>query len=570
MPQPATATPNYARLTLVLLGALLAVRVTGILISPLNLGPDEAQYWRWGQTPAWGYFSKPPLIAWVIGAVTSVFGNAEWAVRLPAPFLHAGAAGALFLLARDMYDARTAAFAAFGYSLMPGVILSSGLMTTDGLLIPAWSLGLLCLWRLRANPASWHCASGLGLAIGLGFLAKYAMIYFLVGTGLAALLDPQTRRALLTTRGALAAAITLALTMPHVVWNARNGFPTFKHTLDNANLQGQLFNPENALTFLVDQMGIVGPVGFCILVAAIIAMLSQRRNAPIQSRWLLCFILPPLILIMAEAVTSRAHANWAASAYAAGCILIAAWLMNETPWPKRGWQVAAGAIFCAALLIPDMSPPVRAGVAIWLAGGVLTFGALNRWRRVGLLWTDYSLHGFVAILFMALATGPISWADQLGLANAFKRTLGWQATTGALSDAAQMHGAAAIIVDERENWHGLDYYGRDGELAVPVYTWQRNPAPRSYAEGFALPGGHTQPVLIASVRRDFAPHIAADFTRFDPVGGLDIPLYDGRTRHFELYLAAGYRPQTRGPDWEDKFRIVPGPEQSPASSASLP
>ena len=101
---------------------LLALRILLLAVSPLNLYADEAQYWRWGETLDWGYYSKPPMIAWLIHAVTSVLGNSEWAVRLPAPFLHTLGAVFLFHLGRDMYDGRTGMLAALGYALMPAVI----------------------------------------------------------------------------------------------------------------------------------------------------------------------------------------------------------------------------------------------------------------------------------------------------------------------------------------------------------------------------------------------------------------------------------------------------------------
>ena len=56
-------TPDYSRLTALILLGLLALRLAAVLLSPLELYADEAQYWRWGQSLDWGYYSKPPLIA---------------------------------------------------------------------------------------------------------------------------------------------------------------------------------------------------------------------------------------------------------------------------------------------------------------------------------------------------------------------------------------------------------------------------------------------------------------------------------------------------------------------------
>ncbi|MCH1426591.1 MAG: hypothetical protein L7W42_05470, partial [Alphaproteobacteria bacterium] len=44
------------------------LRSVALFVTPLDLGVDEAQYWLWSQTPDFGYFTKPPLIAWIIAA----------------------------------------------------------------------------------------------------------------------------------------------------------------------------------------------------------------------------------------------------------------------------------------------------------------------------------------------------------------------------------------------------------------------------------------------------------------------------------------------------------------------
>jgi hypothetical protein len=66
--------------------AVAMIRVAVLIATPLNLGPDEAQYWSWSLTPSFGYFSKPPMIAWIIGASTAVCGDGEACIRLaPLP-----------------------------------------------------------------------------------------------------------------------------------------------------------------------------------------------------------------------------------------------------------------------------------------------------------------------------------------------------------------------------------------------------------------------------------------------------------------------------------------------------
>ena len=540
-------------LTAGLLVLILCVRIAGIIVSPLNLGPDEAQYWRWGQEFALGYYSKPPLIAWVIGLFTGLFGDAEWVVRLPAPFLHTGAAGALYFLARDMYTPRIAAYSALVYCLMPGVVLSSGLMTTDGLLLPLWSLGLLALWRLRAAPESWRLAALLGAAIGLGFLAKYAMIYFLIGTGLVGLFDLKTRHALLSRYGALAAFTALIVVSPHLLWSAASGFETLEHTADNANWGGPLFHPEHAVKFLVDQMGIFGPAGFTVLLAILVVSVIDQKKSRHWSpmTWLICFCLPPLLIILSQAVLSRAHANWAATAYPAGSVLLAAWLCQEEKWATWRWVFAGGLTFIAALYIPKMALSGRVGIGLFLSGMILAFGLASTWQRKGLLWVNFAINGVAAAVFMAMAAGPANLSEKIGLADVFKRTRGWQMTMAQLRDLSAEHGAVGLMFDERENWHGADYYNHLAGTRIPLYMWQRNASPKSYAETFALPVRAEGAVLVAAKSQFLQDRIYADFATVQDLGVLDIPLAGGATRRFRLYLASGHTPRPRTNAWRE-------------------
>ena len=94
----------YAAWTLVGVAAITALRLLWLALQPADLFPDEAQYWVWSQQLALGYYSKPPLVAWLIAATTRLFGDSEFAVRLSAPLLHAGAAFFVYGIGARLYD----------------------------------------------------------------------------------------------------------------------------------------------------------------------------------------------------------------------------------------------------------------------------------------------------------------------------------------------------------------------------------------------------------------------------------------------------------------------------------
>jgi 4-amino-4-deoxy-L-arabinose transferase-like glycosyltransferase len=491
---------NQARLTLGVLALLLLLRMAAILASPLDLYADEAQYWRWSQELAWGYYSKPPMIAWVIHAMTAIFGDTEWAVRIAAPVLHTVAAGFLFLAGRAMFAARTGVYAALLYAVMPAVTLSSSVLSTDGVLMPFWCAGLYFAWRLRSG-AGLATAAALGTALGLGLLSKYAMLYFLIGLALACLVDAPMRRALVSKGGALALLVLALLVAPHFAWNAANDFQTVGHTVDNANLEGELFNPENALTYFADQLGVFGPVSFLALLAGLAGWRMAADGDNGAARWLLCFVLPVLVFILAQAVLSRAHANWAATAYPGASLLVAG----------------------------------------WFAG------------RRAVIWTSVAVNGLIAALFMVAPVLSPAQTRTLGLDNSLKRTRGWEVAADQLFAEADRLGAEAVLVDEREAWHGLDFYARTRTL--PLISWRRYAGPKSFSERQPLTDAPSARVLVASVHAGLRPRLRSDFATFEPAGQIRIDL--GRrgngcpiTRVFQLYVATGYDPSARTPEWE--------------------
>lgn len=547
---------QYLRATLVGLGLLLVLRIGFLALAPLNLYADEAQYWRWGETLDWGYYSKPPMIAWVIHAVTSVFGNDEWAVRLAAPFLHTIGALFLFLLGRAMYDARTGMTAAFGYALMPAVILSSAVISTDGVLMPFWCAGLYAFWRLRSGEGGWASAAGLGVALGAGFLSKYAMVYFLIGIGLTLLLDRDTRKALLSGRGLIAVLVAGAIFAPHMAWNAANDFKTVSHTVDNANLGGDLFHPEHAVDFLVDQMGVFGPVSLISLVFGLFVMRRSDAGLMGRDRWLLCFVVPVLAIILVQAVLSRANANWAATAWPAASVLVAAWLIRAQP-NRSLWFWIAGLTFVALLAAPDLALWLRLLIGGVIAGGMIAYGHFQAYRPAGLLWTSLVAHALMAAFFMTIALIPAHMSTELGFDNAQKRTRGWETAAAEVFRQADELGATSVLVDEREVWHGLDYYARDREL--PLLSWRRYGVPKSFSESEALVAPLDETVLVVSLHPAMRPMLRSDFTVFESVGEIEIPLGTRRngcpiTRRFHLYEASGFAPERHDEAWEARHK----------------
>ena len=87
-------------LLLTMIMVITLYRLWVVTTNGLNLYVDEAQYWYWAQHLAWGYYSKPPVIAAIIALTTSVCGDGESCVRAGSLLLYPLSTGILYLLAQ--------------------------------------------------------------------------------------------------------------------------------------------------------------------------------------------------------------------------------------------------------------------------------------------------------------------------------------------------------------------------------------------------------------------------------------------------------------------------------------
>jgi 4-amino-4-deoxy-L-arabinose transferase-like glycosyltransferase len=464
--------------------ALFVLRLGVLYLTPLELGPDEAQYWFWSQTPAWGYFSKPPMIAWVIGLTSGVCGPEEHCVRLGAPIFHAGTTVVLFLIGRALYGAGVGLMAAAAYATLPGVALSSLLITTDVPLLFFWSVALLAtVHLLERRSVAWGVVWG--LVMGLGLLSKYAMAYAVPGVTLAVVWLRENPRRFLDADWVLGVLIALALLTPNVQWNVENGFATVRHTASNANWGAQnLFNIGKLGEFLGGQIGLLGPV-LAGLFAWGLARGWRAQGPASQTRaaaLLLSFALPVLIVVTAQAFISRANANWAAVALIPICLLGAAWAQ------AKGLQ----AVF----------------------------------------WSGVALNTALGVFLSAMAVSP-ALVEALNRHNDVKRLRGWQQLADDIVRDAHNGGFAAILSDDREDLASLLYYGR--QSTIPIHSFVPATGP-NYEFHLSVPiqAMTTGKILLLSRKADVS-EVTARFGKAEKLETITVPLGGTKTRVVTLY-----------------------------------
>jgi 4-amino-4-deoxy-L-arabinose transferase-like glycosyltransferase len=267
-----------------LLGFLIALTVFRLIyIGQVGLVPDEAYYHEWGQRLDWWYFSKGPGVALAMKASTALFGHNEFGVRFFAPLLGLGTSLLIYWLAKRLYDARTAFWAAVVVSVTPIFNAGALLMTIDAPSIFFWTAALCTLWlALEKSPAfsGWWALSG--VLIGIGWLFKMTNAVLLICVLLLLLLTPRRRDELLRPGfwSMLIAAAPFAL--PMVRWNAARGWPTTSHLAARGGLETPWWDLDwkSFFDFIAVHFGVYSPLIFLGMVLALAATV-----APSFRRW---------------------------------------------------------------------------------------------------------------------------------------------------------------------------------------------------------------------------------------------------------------------------------------------
>ncbi len=341
----------------------------------LDLAPDEAHYWDWSRQLDASYYSKGPLIAWLIAASVELLGpwslrqtgSLVLAVRAPAIACGALLLWGLWELSRQTLHSSRLAWAVVGIACsLPIVSAGSILMTIDAPFVALWTWALVVGHAFWIDRRRWTWPM-LGVLVGLGLLTKYTMLLWLGSAALFLAARPYllVQGAWRGTLGILTIAGLACL--PMLWWNAAHDWIGLRHVAGQAGVephsQPTTIRWWGPCEYLGGQCALWLGFWFALWLAAIIRY-RPGREPSVYLAYLWWMSLPTFVVFLLASVRKSGQVNWPVPAFLAGLPLLVALLADLFPrlslagqrWLRRAMVVSLGVGIGGTVLLHDSRP----------------------------------------------------------------------------------------------------------------------------------------------------------------------------------------------------------------------
>ena len=302
--------------------------------SEIGLSPDEAQYWTWSRYLDWGYYSKPPGIAWSIRLGTSIFGDNLFGIRVSSMLFGFLIPLQIYILCRKgELSAQASFWGALFFAFSPLGLIASTLAITDVGMVFFWICGLIILgfaFDQKKTPNYYL----IGLCVLGSALFKWAAFLFWVPVLFGLPFFPLLR----SWRILGGCLLSIFAFLPTYYWNAQHNWATFRHVISSiqgspqAKIEASNLIYGNFFEFLGAQVGLLSPLTFILLVAAF--TISMRNFKKIHSFILFCGFSSIVFLsgLLFFSIFIKVQGNWGDFLYPSAFVVLAWFVDTRERW----------------------------------------------------------------------------------------------------------------------------------------------------------------------------------------------------------------------------------------------
>ena len=313
---------------------------------------DETYYALYGAHLAWGYYDHPPMVA-LMTAFSSLLFSKGLSIRFLTVLLHGATVWLVWKTLPDRPRTTREVWVFFAIAASLVMFVAYGIMTTPDAPLLFFVALFFYLYRRYLQQPDWGVALCLGLAMAGMLYSKY-MAVLVVGFVLLSNL-----RLLKDAKIWVAGFVALALFIPHILWQVRNGFPSFQYHLMDRNTGFSIFH---LLEYLPNQLIVFNPVCFCL---ALFLCWRHRGTGDVFMRACIYSIMGFILFFWIMTLKGHAEPHWTVAASVPMLLL----LYHDLRQPAREkWLQYGVAPVACILLIVRMVLPVLAVDRIGVLG----------------------------------------------------------------------------------------------------------------------------------------------------------------------------------------------------------
>lgn len=452
----------------------------------IDLYMDESYYWGWSRSFELGYYSKPPMVAWLIMLTTSLFGDSEIAIKIGSILVYPITTIIIYKIAYELFDKKVAFYSALLFFTLPSVWLSSAIISTDVVLLLFWSLTLYgFVLAIKYDKAKYWLVAG--LFAGFGLLSKYNMIFILFSIVAIFVFFKDYRHHLKNRYFYLSMVVAFCIFVPNLYWQYTHDFVSFSHTSEISQVDRELFHISSMLEFIFAQFGVFGPIVFGVFLFTIYKYKSLSQNQKIFF-W---FSIPFILVITTLSLLSRAFANWAAPTYIGASILVVSYLVSI-----------------------DKEKLIIVSIVLHTCLAVLL----------------YFYHPFLHIVGIELSSKKY---------DPYSRVRGWEDAGAKLSEIVNKYPNTKVLFNSRINMAQFEYYIKPHPLDAVIFN-PEGKKQNHYHISTDL-SKHKGENFVLIIDKGSLENIPKYFVKIDKISDVEVTLYPNLKREFEVYYLNSFK-----------------------------
>lgn len=320
----------------------ISTLIRAFVAATIELGNDEVYYRLYALYPDWSHFDHPLMVGFTIQLFSfNLLFDSEFFLRLGSVVFGAINTWIIYHIGSAIKNERTGFYSALLYTASIYAFIITGVfILPDTPQNFFWLLSVLYMIRAVPMcpdlPMSGLKMLRLGIVIGLAILSKYTSIFLWIGALLYILI--YNRDWLKSKWLYYAAALTVVISLPILVWNIQHDFISFTYHSERVEVSGYTLKLDYFLTEVIGEFFYNNPVNYILIFSTLVVLAKHKlKLTKAYTRSILLTTIPLIVTFLVFSLFRKTLPHWSAPAYTTLLVLVAAWIDQKNK--KRTFRI---------------------------------------------------------------------------------------------------------------------------------------------------------------------------------------------------------------------------------------